>query len=464
MAGRQDRPTGSWARQHPPLPEPESADELIWAVFGALRAGRPTRADQAIRALAVRVGPGSREVGVLTTMLHDCLSAAWDSGWQPADLHRLTERRLEDEACVLLRDAMAAHLATFSAARVHPRWHDQLTALDARCWWDPSGSYLDARLQRWGVEAQAEASLVFGATIRLAHLLSTLPALPRLDALPGTYQERTGRAAASRAGVDPRILTRVRALLAKAESTTFEAEADTFTAGAQALMARHSIDAAMLAEQERLEADESSGIGGGTDAIRIGVDRPYEKPKAWLLSIVADANRCRSVWSEPLGFATVVGFPADLQATETIFTSLLVQSAQAMQLAGSRSTPWGSSRTRSFRHSFLMSYAERIGERLTQVIEEETRAAQERRAQVDDGVDGLREATAEPAQGAGRELVLVLAERSQEVAGATERLFPTVVTRNYSGGSDAEGWLGGRRAADTARLGAGPELTDARGA
>ena len=181
MAGRQDRPTGSWARQHPPLPEPESADELIWAVFGALRAGRPTRADQAIRALAVRVGPGSREVGVLTTMLHDCLSAAWDSGWQPADLHRLTERRLEDEACVLLRDAMAAHLATFSAASVHPRWHDQLTALDARCWWDPSGSYLDARLQRWGVEAQAEASALrdLGSPAAIARGLGEVHTAPQ---------------------------------------------------------------------------------------------------------------------------------------------------------------------------------------------------------------------------------------------------------------------------------------------
>ncbi|MFC7722126.1 DUF2786 domain-containing protein [Nonomuraea recticatena] len=41
----------------------------------------------------------------------------------------------------------------------------------------------------------------------------------------------------------------MRALLAKAESTTYEAEAETFTSAAQSLMAKYSIDAAMLDAQ-----------------------------------------------------------------------------------------------------------------------------------------------------------------------------------------------------------------------
>lgn len=452
--GRRDgqRRTGSAAGTSPASPAEQEVDGRIWQALEALRSGQDARAAQAIHSLAARIGPGDPQLALLSTMLRDCLTAAWEAGWQPADLHRLSERRLDDAGSAVLRDAMIAHLARFSPATVHPRWHDQLLAVEATRWWEPSVGFLDARLRRPG----ADADRLLGAALRLTHLLSTLPVLPRLDPLPGAHQQ--SRADVGSGSVDPRILTRVRALLAKAESTTYEAEADTFTAGAQALMARHSIDAAMLAEHDRQTAD---GPDSGTDAIRIGVDRPYEKPKAWLLSIVADANRCRSVWSEPLGFATVVGFPADLQATETIFTSLLVQSAQAMHLQGSRSTPWGSSRTRSFRHSFLMSYAERIGERLTQVIAEETRAAHERQAQPDRGQESV-DAVGTPAPpAAGRELVLVLAERSEEVAGATRRLFPTVVTRNYSGGSDAEGWIAGRRAADTARLLAGPELADA---
>ena len=36
----------------------------------------------------------------------------------------------------------------------------------------------------------------------------------------------------------------------------------------------------------------------------------------------------------------------------------------------------------------------------------------------------------------GRELVRVLAERTEEVESATERLFPRAVSRSYSGGMD----------------------------
>ena len=57
---------------------------------------------------------------------------------------------------------------------------------------------------------------------------------------------RTRAAAGARArrpqGADPKITERVRALLAKAESTTFPDEAEAFTAKAQELIAQHAID------------------------------------------------------------------------------------------------------------------------------------------------------------------------------------------------------------------------------
>jgi hypothetical protein len=111
------------------------------------------------------------------------------------------------------------------------------------------------------------------------------------------------------------MLTRVRALLAKAESTEFEAEVETFTAAAQSLMARHSIDVAMLAA-------ESGGRPGteGPQGRRLSIDAPYEVPKLMLLNVVASANRCRSIWNKKLGFATVLGFTPDLHAVEVLFT------------------------------------------------------------------------------------------------------------------------------------------------
>ena len=49
---------------------------------------------------------------------------------------------------------------------------------------------------------------------------------------------------------------------------------------------------------------------------------------------MAQANRCRVVWSKDLGLVTVIGFPADLDAVELLFTSLLVQANTAMLRAG----------------------------------------------------------------------------------------------------------------------------------
>jgi hypothetical protein len=92
----------------------------------------------------------------------------------------------------------------------------------------------------------------------LLHEFSHLPALEILMPVPGTAVP--GRVAPPE--VDERILARVRALLAKAESTNYPAEAETFTAGAHALMARHSIDHALLAAAGRVPAADPTGRGG----------------------------------------------------------------------------------------------------------------------------------------------------------------------------------------------------------
>jgi hypothetical protein len=65
----------------------------------------------------------------------------------------------------------------------------------------------------------------------------------------------------------------------------------------------------------------------------------------------------------------VVGFQADLDAVELLFTSLLVQANAAMLQAGAKRDAYGQSRTRAFHQSFLIAYATRIGERLSQATE-----------------------------------------------------------------------------------------------
>ncbi|WP_147425144.1 DUF2786 domain-containing protein [Bailinhaonella thermotolerans] len=217
---------------------------------------------------------------------------------------------------------------------------------------------------------------------------------------------------------DEKVLARVRALLAKAEATEFEAEAETFTAAAQALMTRHNLTRAALA-----------GDDAGVRSRRLDVRRPYETPKASLLEAVARANRCRTVWNRPLGHSTVFGFPADLEAVEVLFTSLLLQAAAAMTRAGARRDASGRSRTRSFRHAFLGAYAARIGERLREASGE-----------------AVRQASADT----GADLVPLLSGRERAVEEEIARRFPGLARRSARRVVNAEGWHAGIAAADRA--------------
>jgi hypothetical protein len=270
------------------------------------------------------------------------------------------------------------------------------------------------------------------AVRHLLELIATLQPIPPIPVLiPPPGQGRRGSlAGAPRHEVDQRVLERVRGLLAKAESTTFEAEAETYTAKAQELMARHSIDYALLAA-ERGGKEEPLGR-------RLPIDNPYEAEKVTLVNAVAMANRAQAVWSQQLGFVTVFGFPADLDAIELLFTSLLVQATRAMTAAGQQRSPDGRSRTRSFRQSFLTGFAHRIGERLRQATDT---------------------ATAEAAGETGRDLLPVLASREEQVTEALQTMFPEVYVTTRSRVNNAHGYHSGVAAADRASLQVHESLT-----
>lgn len=243
------------------------------------------------------------------------------------------------------------------------------------------------------------------------------------------------------------MLTRIRALLAKAEATGFPEEAEALTTKAQELMARHSIDEALLAA--RTHSKEAPG------ACRIGVDAPYETAKAILLDAVAAANRCRAVWNSDLGFSTVVGFEPDLDAVELLYTSLLVQGAVAMTKAEAGQRAGGRKRTKTFRQSFLMAYAQRLGSRLAADTARVTAAAE---AGTENGAGAGSAGSGAP------HLLPVLAARDMAVTDAAERMFPATTTTRVRGATDLDGWTHGTAAADRARMGgSGPELRGGRG-
>jgi hypothetical protein len=356
---------------------------------------------------------------VVTATLHREMAATWQRGWQPADLVRSARRQYGTRHVRIVADLIAAAMRAFPAATVDERWAAQVRELDAAVWWERDDAYLMALAEREGLDRVQ----VMRCALEVLHALAACPSIQMLCPLPG--QARPG----SRADVvaDGRQLDRVRALLAKAESTTFPEEAESYTGKAQELMTRYNIDHALL-----------SAAGTGPDnpvGRRIGVDNPYEAPKVLLVDAVSAANRCRSVWSNVLGFVTVLGFPSDIDTVELLYTSLLVQGTAAMVRAGSQRDASGRSTTRSFRQSFLTAYAGRIGERLREATRHVT-----------------EEAARDMAGQAGSAALLpVLASREARVGELAGELFPNLVGRQVAA-TNRHGWASGRAAADRAHL------------
>ncbi|MFC4506339.1 MULTISPECIES: DUF2786 domain-containing protein [Streptomyces] len=325
------------------------------------------------------------------------LAAIWRRHWQPADAVRIVRRELDDVHVLLVAGLIRAQARDDTHAPRGPRWAAQLADLPA------------------GAPPRADRFTHATAVLELYRLLLRLPALEPLQ----ERQQRTGRRS------DSRMPTRIRALLAKAEATGYPQEAEALTAKAQELMARYSVDEALLDAQ----APDPDAPG----ACRIGVEPPYEEAKAVLLDAVAGANHCRAVWNEPFAFSTVVGFEADLAAVELLYTSLLVQAQSAMAKAEAAQRAGGRRRTKTFRQSFLAAYAHRIGTRLGEI-------------------------SAAAGTEAGGDLLPVLATREVAVTETMDRMFPDTVTTRLRGVGDEAGWTEGAEAADRAQMRSRPRL------
>jgi hypothetical protein len=357
------------------------------------------------------------------------IDTAWQRGWRPADLHGYVARHWDSLTTKVLADAMAANLARYARATVHDGWHDHLEQISASVWWSSRTDHLSARATRTAGGAPA----VDAATGILEVALSRLPEIERLDPLPG--QAVPGRAPVD---ADERLLTKVRMMLAKAESTPYEAEAEAFTAAAHSLMARHSIARAVV------DASAAAGRSDGPRATRIPIAAPYAKDKFGLLCAVARANRCRAVWHEHFGFGTVIGHEAELRAVELLFASLLVQAGTAMLSHASAGSAAGA---RVFRRSFLSGFAGRIAERLEEATAAQTRAATADSARLQPGSVARPGAT-------GTDVVRVLADREREVDASVRARFPHLSTMRSRARLDVDGWYSGRAAGDRASLGA----------
>lgn len=346
---------------------------------------------------------------VTSEVLRRVTSAAGQAGWSPRDLRDLVRRRLTDGHQPLLAALLHDEAQRHPPERVAAQWMDEIASIGAR------------------EQADLEVTTGLALALGLAGVLGHVQAIPRLIPPPG--QSDPWECVQQRAAVpgqDGKMLARVRALLAKAESTEFPEEAEALSAKAQELISRHSLDQLMTSSSDRASSDNP-----GIIARRLWLDAPYIGAKAHLVHQVAVANRCSTVSAERLGFTTVAGTARDLDAVELLATSLMVQ-ADAAMLAPVRAADIGAqTRTASYRRSFLLAYATRIGQRL--------RAA-----------DVTAVAAFVEAHPSG-DLVPILRNQEERVGATLAQLFPHTVRRRTRVGN-AQGWAAGTAAAERARL------------
>jgi hypothetical protein len=211
------------------------------------------------------------------------------------------------------------------------------------------------------------------------------------------------------------VLARIRKLLAVAEHPkTPPEEADTAARAAERLIAKYAVDEALL--------DATAETKSKPQSRTIVVDPPYASAKTMLAGAVAAAHGVRAITvrrPDEVVRVTLIGFAADLQLVDLLYTSLLLQATTAV-----RRQPQSS---RAFRRSFLIGFASEVGARLT--------AAR-------------REAVAEAV---GASTALVLRDREQEVEAAVREQFPHLRASRTTI-SDRHGLVAGRHSGARADL------------
>lgn len=231
-------------------------------------------------------------------------------------------------------------------------------------------------------------------------------------------------------------LARIRKLLAQAEDPAATvAEAEAFNAKAAELMARHGVDAALLA------AGNNDPGGDVVGDLTVDLLAPYAYEKASLGAAVARGLRCSAVLrtsTSPGQRQTtyalhLFGHTTDLVLTEMLLTSLLVQGTGELTR---RRVPPGE-HPAAYRRTWWLGFASAIATRLA---EAEAAAARE----------------SEPAfAAAGSSAALVLADRAALAEQSATQAYPHLRSarpRYLSGGGVVDGRAAGQRA-DLGRTG-----------
>lgn len=242
---------------------------------------------------------------------------------------------------------------------------------------------------------------------------------------------------------DDKMLARIAALLRQAEGTDNAHEAEAFMAAAQRLATATSIDLAVArahsATRTAAQAPTQRTVTIGEPGAR-GL-RTYVQ----LFAVIASANDVRCDVASNSTYVYAYGFPEDIDATHSLYASLVVQMVRScdsyLSTGEHKPTP-----TITARLNFQLAFGARIGQRLAEARDDARQEATQSRTAIAGTAIALR----------NKELELRDHYRTQSKARGSWRA--TSASAGYSSSARRAGDRAGRQA----RLGASPELPGAR--
>lgn len=163
------------------------------------------------------------------------------------------------------------------------------------------------------------------------------------------------------------IISKIQKLIAKAESTNHEAEADAFFAKAQELMMRHAIDEEALKAAGKQPTDELVEV-----VVNIKEGQPATKSRQYFLSRVAQAMNCRVLVFSKMNATHVFGYKSEAEFVQLLYMSVELQSRRDVLRAIKKAKAehdlfmGGKFRPGVWRRSFIEAYLSRVGDRITE--------------------------------------------------------------------------------------------------
>lgn len=233
---------------------------------------------------------------------------------------------------------------------------------------------------------------------------------------------------------------KITALLAKAESTQFEDEADALIAKAQNLRQQYRIDSVL----EDFEDSAEDII-----ALRVRIKGPWVKHQHTLLGSVACPNGGAAVLLSDFGICTVMATRDDAEHIVDLYNSLNRQRAWFMKNSDGAKLAAQDGETSSYRRSFILAYASKIHQLLH---EANTEAAKEQQEAAKQSSTSGEKAVNERSYEIVSRALPVLARRQAASEEALDDLFPNLSSMNLSA-NHTRGIIDGVDAAEKSHLG-----------